>query len=54
VNAGLVVNVANRTDELCEDLLNFVDWERAVFEKMVVEFIAWDCQLSNSKKEARV
>jgi hypothetical protein len=40
VDAWLVVNVADRTDKLCKYLLDFVDREGTVFEKMVVEFIA--------------
>jgi hypothetical protein len=34
------VNIADRADKLCKYLLDFVDRERTVFEKMVVKFIA--------------
>lgn len=40
VNAGLVMNVADRTNKLCKDLLDFLDGEWTVLEEVIVEFIA--------------
>lgn len=46
VHAGLQVDVGDGAHELGEGLLDFVDGELAVFEEVIVEFIAYTASVS--------
>lgn len=37
VYAGLLVDVRDSSNKLCEDFLDFINWERTVFEEVIVE-----------------
>jgi hypothetical protein len=43
VDTGLVVDICDGADELCEDALDFGGLEGAVLEEVVVQFVA--CRL---------
>ena len=42
VDTGLLVDVGYGADQLGKNLLDLIDGERAVFEKIIVEFVTWE------------
>ena len=42
MDTGLLVDVGYGADQLGKNLLDLIDGERAVFEKIIVEFVTWE------------